>query len=58
MVWRKYKIIFFKNSNEHSIIVEAESITHALALCERSVVDKLKSITEVCESITEIHSRG
>lgn len=54
-MWRKYRIIFSKDGYEYSIIVEAESKSHALNLCERSVVDNLKSITEVCESITEIH---
>lgn len=51
---QKYKIIFSKNDYEHSIIVEAESKSHALSLCERNVVDNLKSITEVCERITEV----
>lgn len=54
MIWRKYRIIFEKNGYEYSIIVEAESKSHALNLCERSVVDNLKSITEVYERITKI----
>lgn len=47
MVWNKYRIIFSKNGYEYSIIVEGESKSHALSLCERSVVDNLKSITEI-----------
>lgn len=54
MIWRKYRIIFEKNGYEYSIIVEAESKSHALNLCERSVVDNLKFITEVYERITKI----
>ena len=47
MIWKKYRIVFLKDGQERSIIIEGQIKSHALALCERSVVDNLVSIHEV-----------